>query len=123
MLGEQDNQLVIQDNIKPGLYVKAFCDGLDNVLQSYKDAIVEIENTFLRNPSLTLAYILGEIQKFDTLLEVLSKMIRMIETENIHGVLLMSRLYLYTNCGIPLVVDAANRYVFAKCITFITKIK
>ncbi|KAI4467885.1 gamma tubulin complex protein [Holotrichia oblita] len=110
--GEQDNQLVIQNNIRPGLYIKAFCDGLDNVLQSYKNAVVDIENTFLKNPSLTLAYILGEIQKFDTLLEVLSKMIRMIETENIHGVLLMSRLYLYTNCGIPLVVDAANRIVW-----------
>lgn len=69
-----------------------------------------MENKFLNNPNLTLAYVLGKIQKFDTLFEVLSKMIRMIENENIHGVLLISRLCLYTSCGIPLIVDAANKY-------------
>ncbi|KRT82184.1 hypothetical protein AMK59_3879 [Oryctes borbonicus] len=109
--GNQDLQLVTRSNIRPGLYVKAFCDGLDKVLQSYRNTIVEIEDKFLKSPHLTLTYVLGEVQKFDILFEALLRMIRMIENENIHGVLLMSRLYLYTICGIPLIVDAANKII------------
>ncbi|GJQ80181.1 putative gamma-tubulin complex component [Trypoxylus dichotomus] len=104
-------QLITHNDIRPGLYVKAFCDGLDKVLQNYRNTIVEIENRFLKNPNLTLTYVLGEVEKFDTLFEVLIKMIRMIENENIHGVLLMSRLYLYTSCGIPLIANAANKII------------
>nr|XP_022913972.1 gamma-tubulin complex component 4 [Onthophagus taurus] len=100
-----------QDNIKdmePGLYITAFCNGLDKVLKRYRDEIVDIEEEFLKHPELTLSFVLGRIENFNTLFDVLIKMIRMIQIENVRGALLLGRLHLYLDCNIPMIVEATK---------------
>ena len=52
-----------------GLYLKCLCQGLDNVLQDYRDALLAIEQDVLRDPHLHVSHITGKLN------EVLAKSI------------------------------------------------
>ena len=42
---------------KQGLYLRAFSQGLDKVLEDYRKAILEAEQTILREPQMTLLFV------------------------------------------------------------------
>lgn len=98
-----------RDELKPGIYLKAFCNGLDEALQEYRNEIVKLENEILNNPNFTLGYVLMSVEKYVTLFLALKSMIRTVSVEHIYGCLLMGRLHMYVDCGISLVVNAAQK--------------
>ncbi|KAK4884733.1 hypothetical protein RN001_001004 [Aquatica leii] len=101
-----NNQQMLQsksddDNpIKPGLYVKAFANGIDEVLDEYRKEIMHLEEMLLKNSQLTLIFILGSLEKYVTQFEALKSMIQLIKHEKIHGCLLIGKLHNYINSGI-----------------------
>jgi len=40
-----------------GAYIRSFAQGLDNVLQDYRQALLDIESSLLKDPHLTAAYV------------------------------------------------------------------
>lgn len=106
------NVFLPESEIKTGLYVEAFCNGVDEVLETYRNEVQKLEGNFLENPQLPLMWVNGNIEKFVTLFIVLEEMIEMIKQEKLHGCLIMDKLLSYANCGISLVVDATYRYYY-----------
>lgn len=100
------------DEIKHGLYLKVFCNGMDEVLEDYRNEIVDLENTILKDPQLPLTFVVSRIEKYITLFDALKSMIRVVKSENVHGCLLMGRLHKYYDCGVKIVVDAATKYKY-----------
>ncbi|KAF5269803.1 hypothetical protein FQR65_LT05849 [Abscondita terminalis] len=86
--------------ITPGLYVKAFANGIDDVLEDYRNEIVHLEKILLKNSQLTLLFILSSVEKYVTQFEALKSMIQLIKGENLHGGLLIGKLHSYINSGI-----------------------
>lgn len=94
--------------VQSGLYLKAFCYGVREVLEDYRKEIIRLEDTFLEYPQLSPTYVLSSIDKYRGLFDVLKSMINKIQKENLHGCLLMSGLHKYIGCGVDQIEHAAN---------------
>lgn len=46
-----------------GLYLKAFCSGLDHVLAGYRNKILQLESDILKDPHLSIAHIACQLQQ------------------------------------------------------------
>lgn len=95
--------------IKYGLYLKAFCNGLDDATQEYRDEIVHLEETILNNSQLPLMFVFSSVDKYITLFDILLSIILAIEKEQLHGCVLIEKLDVYCNCGMEIIVRAVNK--------------
>lgn len=68
-----------------GFYLQAFANGLDQAIEPYHDAVVDLEKKFLRKPTLSLMFIFHEMEKFRPLFEFLSRMISSVKTQKLFG--------------------------------------
>ncbi|XP_066263011.1 gamma-tubulin complex component 4 [Euwallacea similis] len=98
----------LNTKIQNGLYLKAFCNGVQDALEDYRKEIIRLENTFLEYPQLSLSYVLSAVDKYKGLFTVLKSMIFKIQSENLYGCLLMSGLQKYIACGIVQLEKAAS---------------
>lgn len=78
-----------------GLYMTAFCNGFHEVLDGYRKEIIKLESLLLKNPQLSLTFILSSLEKFQYLFQTLLSMIEVVQEDNVHGCLLIGRLYKY----------------------------
>ena len=93
-----------------GLYIKAFGNGVLDVLGDYRNEIVRLEESFLQNPQLPLTFIFSCLEKYQVLFNMLKSVIDVLQKENLHGCLLMGRLHKYIYCGVDCIVNAAEKY-------------
>lgn len=93
----------------PGLYMVAFCDGLNNVTESYREDILKLEDTILKNPQLPLTYFLMYLEKYDIIFNTLLLRIQTITEDNIHGCLILGKLLNNFSCGSQTVVDVTKQ--------------
>lgn len=91
-----------------GLYLKAFCHGINKVLEDYRKEILKLEDKFLEFPQLSLTYVLSCVDRYKNLFGVLKLMVGKINSENLHGYLLLNGLHKYINCGVDQIEDAAK---------------
>ncbi|XP_050294472.1 gamma-tubulin complex component 4 isoform X2 [Anthonomus grandis grandis] len=91
-----------------GFYLKAFCNGIQDVLKDYREEIVNLEAKFLEYPQLNLTYIFYSINKYKNLFNVLKSMISKIQTEYLHGCLLLNGLHKYLHYGDSQIVETAE---------------
>lgn len=103
--------VVLNSDIRRGIYLRAFCNGLDEVLGDYRNEITRLEKEILKNPHLTLVDVLASIGKYVTLLSALKSIIRTIKIEQIHGCLLVGRLHMYVDCGVETIVEAKKTII------------
>ncbi|KAH9499205.1 Gamma-tubulin complex component 4 [Bulinus truncatus] len=96
------------DNLH-GLYLKHLCQGLDNVLQDYRDALLEIEEKVLYDAYLPVSNISCKLQKFGLLFPALASTIDQIITHQAHGCYILDILYKNSLLGMPVVRNALNR--------------
>lgn len=92
-----------------GLYIKAFADGIMQVLGTYKDDVIKLEETMLRFPKLSLTSVFSVLEKHELLFNMLKSMIEALKKENLHGCLLMGRLHKYIYSGVDCVANAAEK--------------
>ena len=59
--GEKEN-----DDIH-GLYLKAFCSGLDRVLEGYRNKILELETQIMKDPHLSISHLVCQLQQVNKL--------------------------------------------------------
>lgn len=94
--------------VKTGLYITAFCNGVENVLENYRKEIIKLEHLFLQNPQLSLTFILSSVEKYRCLFQMLLSMIHVIKEDSIHGCLLIGRLHKYGYCEIDQITSATE---------------
>ncbi|EFA06296.1 Gamma-tubulin complex component 4 homolog-like Protein [Tribolium castaneum] len=92
-----------------GLYIKAFVNGVLDVLGDYKSEIVRLEDLFLQNPELQLIFISSCLEKYQVLFNVIMSIIQVVEKDRLHGCLLMGRLHKYIYCGVEPITQAAKK--------------
>jgi hypothetical protein len=46
-----------------GLYLKAFCTGLDRVLDGYRDSILQLETSVMKDPHLSVSHLVCNLQQ------------------------------------------------------------
>ena len=69
-----------------GLYVRAFCKGLEQVLEPYRQRLILLEREVLADPQLTVGYIQSSLDEFQDLFPVLTAVIQQIEHHKVRGV-------------------------------------
>ncbi|XP_063170601.1 gamma-tubulin complex component 4 isoform X3 [Candoia aspera] len=98
----------------PGIYLRAFCTGLDAVLQPYRQALLGLEQEFLADPHLTIAYVNYSLDQFQLLFPSLMIVVEQIKTQKVHGCQILETVYKYSRGGLPPVHQALEK-VLAMC--------
>jgi hypothetical protein len=63
---------------RPGVYLQAFCNGLNEVLVPYHNDIVKLEEKALEDPYLSLLTVVSKVEEYTKLFEVLNSMIKQV---------------------------------------------
>ncbi|KAL9985958.1 hypothetical protein ACROYT_G000009 [Oculina patagonica] len=95
-----------------GLYIQAFCTGLDQVLDSYRKSLIDLEKQILEDPNLPLTYIEHSLEQYQVLFPAIWSVIEQIQASKALGCQILDILHQSCNCGIPDVRDALERILF-----------
>lgn len=95
-----------------GLYLKCLCQGLDNVLQDYRDALLAVEQDVLRDPHLPVSHIVSKLNEFQLLFPALASTIDQVVTHKAHGCYILDVLYKNSILGMPIVKSALDRILY-----------
>ncbi|XP_060611468.2 gamma-tubulin complex component 4 [Anolis sagrei] len=98
----------------PGIYLRAFCAGLDAVLQPYRQALLDLELEFLADPHLTIAHLNYSLDQFQLLFPSLMVVVEQIKTQKIHGCQILEVVHRHSRGGLPPVRQALER-ILATC--------
>lgn len=75
----------IVEPLQSGLYLKAFANGIESVLDEYLNNITELERRYLTNPSQSLLFIYQKLQEYKPLALYLTRLIRGVRIQKLHG--------------------------------------
>lgn len=70
-----------------GLYLQAFCEGMDQALEPFRKEIVDLEDVVLRDSYTPLSLILCRIQKYICLFSVLNSIIKEVSKDYLFNVI------------------------------------
>lgn len=87
---------IVAEPLQTGLYLKAFANGIELVLDDYLNNITELEKKFLKNPCQSLMFIYQKMQEYEPLALYLAKLIRGIRIHKLHGCTIIQ--YLQQHC-------------------------
>ncbi|XP_075145773.1 gamma-tubulin complex component 4 [Haematobia irritans] len=71
--------------LQNGLYLKAFSNGISEVLDGYLTDIAELERKYLMHPNQSLLFIYHKLQEYEPLALYLSSLIRGVCSQRLHG--------------------------------------
>uniref|UniRef100_A0A8D0KKU6 Gamma-tubulin complex component n=1 Tax=Salvator merianae TaxID=96440 RepID=A0A8D0KKU6_SALMN len=97
-----------------GLYLQAFCTGLDAVLRPYRQALLDLEQEFLADPHLTISHVNYALDQFQLLFPSLMAVVEQIRTQKIHGCQILETVHRYSRGGLPPVRHALEQ-ILAVC--------
>ena len=66
-----------------GLYVRAFCQGLELVLDPYRQKLLAIERELLSDPHLTAAYVQSHLEEYQLLFVALNSVVEQVEVRKV----------------------------------------
>jgi gamma-tubulin complex component 4 len=100
--------------VTEGLYLRALCTGLDEVLDVYRSMILSAERAILDDPTLPLTYLVSRTADFELLLPALLRLSHEVEEQKVHGCKLLDLISQHACSGVPLVHSCAQR-ILARC--------
>lgn len=89
-----------EETPRPGVYLQAFCNGLNEVLVPYRNEIVKLEEKALEDPYLPLLTVVSKVEEYTKLFEVLNSMIKQISEQHIHGCQILDFLHREVICSV-----------------------
>lgn len=96
-----------------GLYLCAFCGGLDKVLNPYREELLKLEKDVLEDPHFSLIHFL-RLEEYQLLFQVLTDMTSKIESHNVHGCGILELVHTHSRSGIT-VVEASLNKILHEC--------
>uniref|UniRef100_A0A1A7YDD3 Gamma-tubulin complex component n=2 Tax=Iconisemion striatum TaxID=60296 RepID=A0A1A7YDD3_9TELE len=97
-----------------GIYLRAFCTGLDSMLQPYRQALLDLEQEFLGDPHLTISHINYKLDEFQLLFPSVMVVVETIKSQKIHGCQILETVYKHSCGGLPPVRVALEK-ILAAC--------
>eukprot|EP00058_Branchiostoma_floridae_P020804 XP_002606294.1 hypothetical protein BRAFLDRAFT_67534 [Branchiostoma floridae] len=89
-----------------GLYLIAFCSGVERVLEPYRQALLTLEREILEDPQLTVFHVQTELMQYKLLFPAIASVIRQVESQQAHGCYILEILHKNSFCGMPEVRSA-----------------
>uniref|UniRef100_A0A8C5Q1H9 Gamma-tubulin complex component n=1 Tax=Leptobrachium leishanense TaxID=445787 RepID=A0A8C5Q1H9_9ANUR len=112
---QQDHHPSLQGQIGlHGIYLRAFCRGLDSILQPYRQALLDLEQEFLADPHLSISHVNYSLDQFHILFPSLMIVVEQIKSQKIHGCQMLETVYKHSCGGLPPVRDALEK-ILAVC--------
>ncbi|KAJ6662775.1 hypothetical protein lerEdw1_010979 [Lerista edwardsae] len=68
-----------------GIYLQAFCTGLDAVLRPYRQVLLDLEQEFLADPHLTISHVNYSLDQFQLLFPSLMVVVEQIKTQKVQS--------------------------------------
>lgn len=103
---EEDEDTIV------GVYIKAFCSGVNDLLKVYKQHLLTIEQEYLTNRSLTIQTLQLRLQLYFQLFPALTGVIHEISDEGLQGGQLLDLLHRRCVSGNPVVQAMFTRVLF-----------
>ncbi|KAK2920414.1 gamma-tubulin complex component 4 isoform X2 [Channa argus] len=97
-----------------GIYLRAFCTGLDSMLQPYRQALLDLEQEFLGDPHLTISHVNYKLDQFQLLFPSVMVVVETIKSQKIHGCQILETVYKHSCGGLPPVRIALEK-ILAVC--------
>ncbi|XP_029310447.1 gamma-tubulin complex component 4 [Cottoperca gobio] len=97
-----------------GFYLRAFCTGLDSILQPYRQALLDLEQEFLGDPHLTISHVNYKLDQFQLLFPSVMVVVESIRSQKIHGCQILETVYKHSCGGLPPVRMALEK-ILAVC--------
>ncbi|XP_072480962.1 gamma-tubulin complex component 4-like isoform X5 [Notamacropus eugenii] len=97
-----------------GIYLRAFCTGLDSILQPYRQALLDLEQEFLADPPLSISHVNYSLDQFQLLFPSVMVVVEQIKSQKIHGCQILETVYKYSCGGLPPVRSALEK-ILAVC--------
>ncbi|KAM9317970.1 gamma-tubulin complex component 4 [Pholidichthys leucotaenia] len=97
-----------------GIYLRAFCTGLDSMLQPYRQALLDLEQEFLGDPHLTISHVNYKLDLFQLLFPSVMVVVETIKSQKIHGCQILETVYKHSCGGLPPVRMALEK-ILAVC--------
>uniref|UniRef100_A0A2R8ZTN0 Gamma-tubulin complex component n=1 Tax=Pan paniscus TaxID=9597 RepID=A0A2R8ZTN0_PANPA len=97
-----------------GIYLRAFCTGLDSVLQPYRQALLDLEQEFLGDPHLSISHVNYFLDQFQLLFPSVMVVVEQIKSQKIHGCQILETVYKHSCGGLPPVRSALEK-ILAVC--------
>uniref|UniRef100_A0A8C6TNN5 Gamma-tubulin complex component n=1 Tax=Neogobius melanostomus TaxID=47308 RepID=A0A8C6TNN5_9GOBI len=92
-----------------GVYLRAFCTGLDSMLQPYRQALLDLEHEFLGDPHLTISHVNYKLDQFQLLFPSVMVVVETIRAQKIHGCQILETVYKHSCGGLPPVRTALEK--------------
>lgn len=97
-----------------GIYLRAFCTGLDSMLQPYRQAILDLEQEFLGDPHLSISHVNYRLDQFQLLFPSVMVVVESMKSQKIHGCQILETVYKHSCGGLPPVRMALEK-ILAVC--------
>uniref|UniRef100_H3AII2 Gamma-tubulin complex component n=1 Tax=Latimeria chalumnae TaxID=7897 RepID=H3AII2_LATCH len=114
----QQQECLASQQIQPGLhgiYLQAFCSGLESMLQPYRQALLDLEQEFLADPHLSISHVnysLDQVMPFPE--SKVMVVVDQIKSQKIHGCQILETVYKHSCGGLPPVRSALEK-ILAVC--------
>ncbi|XP_078678204.1 gamma-tubulin complex component 4-like [Branchiostoma floridae x Branchiostoma belcheri] len=95
-----------------GLYLIAFCSGVEKVLEPYRQALLTLEREILEDPQLTVFHVQTELMQYKLLFPAIASVIRQVESQRAHGCYILEILHKNSFCGMPEVRNAMETMLY-----------
>ncbi|XP_014671530.1 PREDICTED: gamma-tubulin complex component 4-like [Priapulus caudatus] len=92
-----------------GLYLQAFCGGLDEVLEPYRCQLLELEKDFMSDPHLPVSHVQQALQQYYLLFPALHGVIMEIRAKKVHGCCILDIVHKKSISGSELVSSNLKR--------------
>lgn len=92
-----------------GVYLRAFCTGLDSMLQPYRQALLDLEQEFLGDPHLTISHVNYKLDQFQLLFPSVMVVVETLKLQKIHGCQILETVYKHSCGGLPPVRTALEK--------------
>ncbi|XP_061671747.1 gamma-tubulin complex component 4 isoform X2 [Syngnathoides biaculeatus] len=97
-----------------GIYLRAFCTGLDSILQPYRQTLLDLEQEFLTDPHLTISHVNFKLDQFQLLFPSVMVVVETIKSQKIHGCRILEMVHKHSCGGLPPVRVALEK-ILAVC--------
>ena len=91
------------DGLQYGCYLKAFCIGLDEVLNEYRNTLLELEKEIVADSHQSLLHIQQKTEMFHSLFTVIYDIISTIKTKKSHGCQILNHVHRSSFSGNPFI--------------------
>ncbi|XP_071450213.1 gamma-tubulin complex component 4 isoform X2 [Hetaerina americana] len=90
----------------PGMYLQAFCNGLEEVTEPYNQELITLELEILNDPCLSLTHILSKVEKHSSVLQSMNSIVKEVKKNNVRGCYLLEFLHRHSKSGVVEVKEA-----------------